>query len=194
MWDYDFDAEAGERDYYEALYGAAATDVKAYYDLLENALIEAFRGVPAKPQDEAMIASFFNRYPGANNPGVYLAAYWPILPQMKQAFDQAFGKRKGLAADERERLERLKDHHDYTMHTVAGMIFVGRMLTNTAGNRDRKAFEDSLRKRDAAKARIAAYRPFFSNLIDELDTESHTGVLYGKQPTIDIRSPSDFND
>ena len=57
------------------------------------------------PTIEAMIASFFNRYPGANNPGMYLAAYWPILSQMKQRIDQADGNRNSLSKEENERLQ-----------------------------------------------------------------------------------------
>lgn len=193
LWDHDFDAEAAEKQYYRALYGAAADDVKAYYDLLENALIRVFKDGPGDTKQEAMIASFFNRYPGANNPGMYLAAYWPILPQMKQTIDRAYSKRKSLSAEEQERLVRLIDHHNYTMHTVASMIFVGRTLTGTANSGDRKAFEQSLAKRDAAKDRIAKYRPSYTKLIADLDTNSHTGVLYGKKPTIEVRAPSDFN-
>jgi len=193
MWDYDFDAEAADKRYYTALYGAAADDVKAYYDLLENALINVFKDGPGDTK-EAMIASFFHRYPGANNPGMYLAAYWPILPQMKETIDGAHAKRNSLSEEENERLVRLIDHHNYTMHTVASMIYVGRILTGSASNDDRKALTESKAKRDAAKARIAEYRPFYAKLIDDLDANSHTGVLYGKKPTIEVRAPSDFNE
>ena len=75
-----------------------------------------------------MIASFFNRYPGANNPGVYLAAYWPILADMRATIDRAYSKKRSLTPDENERLVRLIDHHNYTMHTVASMVFAGRTL------------------------------------------------------------------
>jgi hypothetical protein len=73
------------------------------------------------------------------------------------------------------------------------MIYAGRGLTGSASNRDREAFTESRGKRDAAKARIAEYRPHYVQLIADLDANSHTGVLYGKKPTIDIRAPSDFN-
>ncbi len=193
LWDYDFDAEAAEKQYYDRLYGAAADEVKAYYDLLEIALVKVFKDGPGDAHQEPMVASFFNRYPGANNPGMYLAAYWPILPRMKDTIDRAYAKRKSLTPDENERLVRLIDHHNYTMHTVASMVFVGRILAKTASERDRKAFEQSIAKRDAAKERISAYRPHFAKLIGDLDAVSHTGVLYGKKPTIEIRAPSDFN-
>jgi hypothetical protein len=192
MWDHDFDAKSAERTYYAALYGAAADDVKAYYDLLENALVRVFRDGPGETK-EAMIASFFHRYPGANNPGMYLAAYWPILPQMKQAIDRAYGKRNSLSEDENERLLRLIDHHNYTLHTVAAMIYAGRALTGTATSNDRKAFSESKAKRDAAKARIAKYRPHYIRLIEDMDADGHTGVIYGRKPTIEVRAPSDFN-
>jgi hypothetical protein len=193
MWDKDCDAETEEARYYRALYGAAAGDVKAYYDLLENALIKVFTNGPGEKK-EAMIASFFNRYPGGNNPGMYLAAYWPILPQMKQAIDTAYSKRKSLSKDENERLVRLIDHHNFTMHTVASMIYAGRLLTRTASSKDRKTYVESKAKRDAAKQRIKKYRPYFIKLVDEMDAASHTGVLYGKKPTVEVRAPSDFNE
>jgi hypothetical protein len=193
LWDNDFDAETAEKKYYESLYGAAAGDVKAYYDLLENALIKVFHEGPGQAKKEPMIASFFNRYPGANNPGMYLAAYWPILSQMKKAINRAYSKKKQLSPAELERLVRLIDHHNYTMHTVASMVLVGRQLTGKATSSDRKGFKTSQSKRDAAMARIAKYRPFYAKLIAGLDANSHTGVIYGKKPTIEVRAPSDFN-
>ena len=194
MWDDDFDAEAAEMKYYTALYGTAADDVKAYYDLLEGALIKVFKEGPGETRKEAMIASFFHRYPGANNPGIYLAAYWPILSEMKQTIDWAYSKKRSLSPEENERLVRLIDHHNYTMQTVASMIFVGRSLTDVANSRDRKGFATSKSKRAAAIARIAKYRPHYAGLISKLDKTSHTGVIYGRKPTIEVRAPSDFNE
>jgi len=194
LWDNNFDAEAAELKYYQALYGEAADDVKAYYDLLEASLVTVFKEGPGKAKDEAMIASFFNRYPGANNPGVYLAAYWPILDQMKETIDRAYSRKRLLSPDENERLVRLIDHHNYTMHTVASMVFSGRGLTGSATSQDRKGFETSKSKRNAAIERIAKYRPFYAKLISEMDETSHTGVIYGKKPTIEVRAPSDFNE
>lgn len=194
LWDNNFDAEAAELKYYQALYGAAADDVKAYYDLLEVSLVTVFKEGPGKAKDEAMIASFFNRYPGANNPGVYLAAYWPILDQMKETIDRAYSRKRLLSPDENERLVRLIDHHNYTMHTVASMVFSGRGLTGSATSQDRKGFETSKSKRNAAIERIAKYRPFYAKLISEMDETSHTGVIYGKKSTIEVRAPSDFNE
>jgi hypothetical protein len=112
---------------------------------------------------------------------------------MKQTIARAYGKRSSLSDEENERLIRLIDHHNYTMHTVAAMIYVGRELVGSASNSDRKAFAESRAKRDAAKERITQYRPFYAKLIADLDADSHTGVLYGKKPTIEIRAPSDFN-
>lgn len=194
LWDNDFDAEAAEKNYYRALYGASSDDVKTYYDLMEESLRRVFREGPGKAGQEAMIASFFDRYPGANNPGIYLAAYWPILGQMKEQIDRAYSQKRSLTPDENERLIRLIDHHNYTMHTVAAMVMAGRGLTRTATVKDRKSFDLSKSKRDAAIARIAMYRPFYAKLISEMDENSHTGVLYGKKPTIEVRAPSDFNE
>ncbi|WP_417744363.1 DUF4838 domain-containing protein [Rosistilla oblonga] len=194
MWDHDFDAEAAERDYYSALYGVAGESVKAYYDLLESQLAKTFREGPGSANTEPMIASFFNRYPGANNPGMYLAAYWPIAAEMKERMDGIyFEHRKQMSKDELDRLHRLIDHHNYTLHTVNAMVMAGRGLTKTATNADRKSFENSKSKRDAAIAKIKAYRPFYAKLIAGMDATSHTGVIYGKKPTIEVRAPSDFN-
>ena len=193
MWDNDFEAEAAEEKYYLALYGAAAEDVKTYYDLMENALIKVFKDGLGE-MTEPMIASFFNRYPVGNNPGMYLAAYWQILPQMKQTIDTAYAQRKNLSNEENERLVRLIDHHNFTMHNVASMIYVGRILAKTATREDTKAYSQSNAKRDPAKARIRKYRPHYGKLLDEMDAASHTGVLYGKKPTIEVRAPSDFNE
>jgi hypothetical protein len=125
---------------------------------------------------------------------MYLAAYWPILPKMKQTIERADSRRDSLSEAESERLDRLIDHHNYTMHTVASMIYAGRILTGAASGDDRQAFAESKARRDAAKAQIAAYRPHYAQLIAELDASSHTGVLYGKKPSVEIRAPSDFNE
>jgi hypothetical protein len=194
LWDDDFDAEAAERRYYSALYGAAGDSVKAYYDLLESRLREVFRKGPGEAAKEPMIASLFARYPGANNPGMYLAAYWPISTEMKEMMDSIyFDHRKQLSKEELDRLHRLIDHHNYTLHTVNAMVMAGRGLTGTATNADRKSFETSKSKRDAAIEKIKAYRPYYVQLIAEMDAASHTGVIYGKEPTIEVRAPSDFN-
>lgn len=193
LWDDDFDAETAEQRYYVALYGAAAPDVKLYYDGLEYSLRRVFREGPGSAISEPMIASFFNRYPGANNPGMYLAAYWPILSKMKETVDRAYSRKRELTPDQLARLGRFIDHHNYTMHTVAAMVFAGRQLAGGESASDRKGFANSKAKRDAAIARIADYRPHFAKLIAELDENSHTGVIYGKKPTIEIRAPSDFN-
>lgn len=195
LWDHHFDAETAEQRYYAALYGVAADDVKAYYDLLEDALRAVFREGPDAAGAEAIIASMFHRYPGANNPGMYLAAYWPILPQMKEAMDAIYFKhRKQMSPDELKRLDRLIDHHNYTLHTVNAMVMAGRQLTGVATSKDLKSLETSRAKRDAAVERIKDYRPFYAGLIAEMDAKSHTGVIYGRKPTIEVRAPSDFNE
>lgn len=195
MWDYDFDAEAAEKRYYAALYGKAGPDVQSYYDMLENSLIRVFRDGPGSANAEPMIASFFHRYPGANNPGMYLAAYWPILSRMKEAMDKIyFDHRKDLSEDEMERLHRLIDHHNYTLHTVNAMVMAGRGLSGKGTSRDKKSFGLSKSKRDSALAKIKDYRPSFAKLVAEMDAGGHTGVIYGKKPTIEVRAPSDFNE
>jgi len=125
---------------------------------------------------------------------MYLAAYWPLLPQMQQAMDRACSRRAGLSEEENERLARLVDHHEYTRHTVASMIYAGRILAGTAGGGDREALAESKTARSAATARIARYRPYYAQLIAALDADGHTRVLYGKKPTIEVRAPSDFNE
>ena len=72
------------------------------------------------------------------------------------------------------------------------MIFTGRELTGVADSRDRKGFKTSMAKREAAKERIGAYRPFYAKLIADLDENSHTGVLFGKKPTIEVRANLDY--
>lgn len=192
MWDSELDAKAAETGYYRTLYGAAADDVKAYYDLLEDRLRKIFReGNDVK--GEPMVASFFERYPGANNPGMYLAAYWPILPQMREIMDRAHGRRVSLSGDEQERLVRLIDHHHLTLHTTAGMMLAGRLLAKKGSAADQKSLKESVAKRDAAKARIAKYRPGYARMLADMDADGHTRILYGKPPTIVVRAPSDFN-
>lgn len=194
MWDDDFDAEAAERRYYSALYGVAGESVKEYYDLLESRLVKVFREGPGEAKSEPMIASFFARYPGANNPGVYLAAYWPIRSQMKEKMDQIyFEHRKQMSKDELDRLHRLIDHHNYTLHTVNAMVLAGRALTGSATSGDRKSFALSKSKREGAIEKFKAYRPYYAKLVSDMDAASHTGVIYGKKPTIEVRAPSDFN-
>ena len=196
MWDYNFDAEGAELAYYNALYGAAANDVKAYYDLLEDALRKTFRDGPSRiAKREPIVASFFDRYPGANNPGIYLAAYYPIMKQMQETMNRAFfDNRKQMSEDELARLHRVIDHHNYTMHTVNAMVMMGRGLSGKGTRKDRKLFDQSKAKRDAAIAKIKEYRPHFVKLVSEMDEKSHTGIIYGKKPTVTVRAPSDFNE
>ena len=115
------------------------------------------------------------------------------MGDMKKLIDSAYSKKRSLSKEQNERLVRLIDHHNYTMHTVNSMVLVGRILTRKASKDDAKWYGESKSKRDAAKARIKKYRPHYISLIDEMDAGSHTGVLYGKKPTIQVRAPSDFN-
>ena len=194
MWDYDFDAETAEKKYYDALYGDAAPEVKEYYDFLEDSLIKTFKDGPGTAEKEPIVASMFERYPGLNNPGIYLAAYWPILNDAQEMINKALQKRSSMTPEQAQRLDRLVDHHDYTAHTVAAMIYAGRGYAGVASSLDKKGFDNSKKKRSDALNRIKEYNPSYVDLIAEMDSGSHTSMLFGQKPKMVIRAPSDFNE
>ena len=193
MWDNDLDAETEVARYYASLYGPAAGDVQKYYDGVEYSLRSVFQKGPAAATREPLIASFFQRYPGANNPGMYLAAYWPILNKMESVAEAARSKQSKLTPEQAQRLNRFIDHHQYTVHTVNAIVLAGRAHVGQLSVKDKQAFEYSKKQRGEAIQRISKYSPYYVQLIREMDQNGHTGIIYGKKPTLEIRAPSDFN-
>jgi hypothetical protein len=166
MWDGKADARALERHYYDALYGPAGGDVKAYYDMLEGRLRRVLLDgeTVAEPAVKAMAA----KIEGMSSPGQMLAAYWPILEPAEALMQQA--EARPLSDLEKQRLARLRDHHDFLSASVRGLIAAGRLETQSAFNeKDVALLKEAVERREAAKVRLAVYAPTFSKYIAEAD-------------------------
>ncbi len=59
--------------------------------------------------------------------------------------------------------------------------------------KDKKYYQEAGAKRNGARERIRKYRSYYARLLDGLDADGHTRILYGKPPTVTVRAPSDFN-
>lgn len=173
MWDANADARALEQRYYTGLYGAAAADVKAYYDLLERRLAQMhLEGVDV---DEPAVRKFTEAAGPGISPGHVIAAYWPILDQAEAFIAQAQGR--DLSDPERARLTRLAAQHRFLVGTVRGMIAAGRLQVQAAFNpEDVEMLKGAVETREAAKLEIAAYAPTLTEYINQMDKEQTAPV------------------
>ena len=166
MWDGNADARALEKQYYDALYGAAGVEVKAYYDLLEGRLRRVM--LEGETVAEPAVKAMAGKIEGMNSPGQTLAAYWPILDQAETLMKQA--EARPLSNLEKQRLARLRDHHDFMLATVRGMIAAGRLeIQSTFNEQDVALLKAAVELREAAKARLAVYAPTFTKAIAAAD-------------------------
>ncbi len=156
MWDPAADPTEVQQRYYGALYGPAAPDVTAYYRLLEDRLRESFlKGVPC---NEPAVQQFAARVEGSIAPGQVIAAYWPILDQAEKLMVQA--EARPLSDLEKQRLARLRDHHDLLVATIGGLVAAGRMQGQGRFNPDDVTMlKGAVALREAAKQRLSVYAP-----------------------------------
>jgi hypothetical protein len=170
MWDGKADARQLEKRYYDALYGPAGADVKKYYDLLEGRLRESFlKGVDCK---EPAVKQFGAKVEGAIAPGQVIAAYWPILTDAEKLMKQA--EARPLSDLEKQRLARLRDHHDLLVATVRGLVAAGRMQgQGTFNSEDVSLLKDAVALREGAKQRLSAYAP---TLMKSLEASDEAGT------------------
>ena len=173
MWDADADARALEQRYYTGLYGAAAPDVKAYYDLLEQRLTTVhLEGVDV---DELAVRKFTEAAGAGISPGHVIAAYWPILDRAEALIAQAQGR--DLSDPERARLTRLVAQHRFLAATVRGMIAAGRLQAQAAFNpEDVDMLKQAVETREAAKIGIAEFAPTLTEYINQMDKEQTAPV------------------
>ena len=166
MWDGKADARQLEKQYYGALYGPAAGDVKSYYDLLEGRLRESFlKGVECQ---EPAVQQFGAKVEGSIAPGQVLAAYWPVLDAAEKLMKQA--EARPLSDLEKQRLARLRDHHDLLTATIRGLIAAGRMQgQGTFNPDDMTMLKSAVDLRENARQRLAVYAPTLVKYLAESD-------------------------
>lgn len=166
MWDGKADARKLEKQYYDALYGPASADVKQYYDLLEGRLRKVL--LDNETVDEPAVKALTTRYESMMCAGDMLAAYWPILDQAEKIIKQA--EARPVSDLEKQRLARLRDHHDYMVSTVRGMIAAGRLESQAAFNeQDVAMLKAAVDQREAAKTRLAVHAPTMAEYLAEAD-------------------------
>lgn len=166
MWDKDADARALEQRYYAALYGPAAAEVKAYYDLLEGRLRKVY--LQAIDVEEPVVKQLTPRPQDIYTPGHIIAAYWPILGQAEALMKQA--EARPLDTLQRQRLARLRDYHELTVATVRGLVAAGRLEMQSKFNPDDVAMlKAAVDQREAVKARLAVYAPTVIAALKDLD-------------------------
>lgn len=166
MWDGKADARKLEKQYYDALYGPASADVKQYYDLLEGRLRKVL--LNGETVDEPAIKALTTRYESMMCAGDILAAYWPILDEAEKVIKQA--EARPLSGEEKQRLARLRDHHDYMTATVRGMIAAGRLESQSAfDERDVAMLKSAVDAREDAKKRLAVHAPTMAGYLVEAD-------------------------
>ena len=165
MWNADADTEAIIADYFENLYGSAAKDVRAYYELLEHQLASARQ----KPLDTSIsaIRLAWRKHPGLGSPAYILSAYQPVLDEL-QAIIAKLPKS--------DRAQRLIDQHELLETTVRGMYTAAKLETEAeSSSEDAKRLLALISQREAVRERIQAYAPSLAanlNLGDKAETEA----------------------
>lgn len=156
LWDRKADVPALEKRYYDTVYGAAGPDVLEYYRLLETRLRKArLEGIDrAEPIVERALG-----WTGEDETSAAftIAAYAPILDAASAILDRG----RALAAPERARLARLRDHHDHLAGTVRALL--------AAGREDNEAFRAALALREAARERLRSHAPVLAAQVDQDD-------------------------
>lgn len=172
MWDANADVEAITADYFAKLYGSAAQDVRAYYELLERQLAQS-----RQKQLDTLIPAIrvaLRKHPGLGSPAYLLAAYEPVLDETTQLIERA--QKQELNADERARLQRLVDQHELLVTTVRGMFVAARLETEAESQiEDAKMLLELVRRRQAVRAKLEDYAPsLYANLDlgDRAETEA----------------------
>lgn len=178
MWDPDADAGALVDGYYQSLYGPAAPDVQAYYDLLESQLAKAKRA----PLDTTIpaIRIALRKRPGPGSPAYILSAYEPVLEEASRHI--AAAKACELTAEQRARLERLLDQHELLITTVRGLFVAARIENDAASNSDdAQTLLKLIEQREAVRERLKAYAPSLCANLD-LGDRAETEVLAPNGP------------
>jgi hypothetical protein len=176
MWDASADARALEKKYYEALYGPAAADVKAYYDLLEGRLCKVL--LEHETSDEPAAANLRTRYENSLCAGELFAAYWPVLKQAEALMAQAQGR--PVSDLEKQRLARLLDQHELLVSTVRGMVAACRLESQTVYNdADVAMFRAASQTREAVKERLSVSAPTLLPGLKESDASDTSRLLPG---------------
>lgn len=180
MWDARADVEEITADYFEKLYGAAAKDVRAYYELLEHQLAQS----RLKPPDTRIpaIRVALRKHPGLGSPAYLLAAYEPVLEQA----DAIIAKLRMGA--EKERLQRLIDQHELLVTTVRGMFTAARLETEAESSvEDAKSLLALISQRQAVRERLKAYAPSLCANLD-LGDKAETEALAPEGPLARLAS------
>ncbi|NOZ20170.1 MAG: DUF4838 domain-containing protein, partial [Planctomycetes bacterium] len=180
MWNKDADARALEKQYYNALYGAAGPDVLAYYHLLEDRLRKMY--LDKVDVNEPAVKSLLQKRSADSSPGYLVAAYWPILDRATALIKQA--QNQDLSDPERQRLERLVDQHELLVATVRGMIAAGRLEEQAEFNtEDAAMLKTAIERRERVRAKLKAYAPTLAEYLDRAESDilgrlSPEGVFY----------------
>ncbi|MFN0078365.1 MAG: DUF4838 domain-containing protein [Prosthecobacter sp.] len=162
MWD----ANASTNGYYQTLYGKAAPQVQAYYDLLESRLITA----KSSPLDtsSAAVRVALRKHPGLGSPAYILSAYHPVLAEATKLI--AAAKSAELSSDETARLQRLIDQHELLLTTVRGMFVAARLESDASSSaEDAQALLALIDQRQNIRQRLKGYAPSLCASLDAGD-------------------------
>lgn len=165
MWDADADTEAIIADYFSKLYGNAAADVRAYYELLESRLAKV-RDAPLDMRVPALRVAW-RKHPGLGSPAYILAAYEPVLDEASAIIAKL---------PKNERTQRLIDQHELIVTTVKGLYTAARLETEAeSSSADAKRLLELISQREAVRERLKAYAPSLCanlDLGDKAETEA----------------------
>ncbi|HUS80926.1 MAG TPA: DUF4838 domain-containing protein, partial [Armatimonadota bacterium] len=167
FWDADADTDAILDGWYTDLYGPAAPQVRAFYELAEQSWVRTMAG--EQPQVSAEAEYFRNKTGGGQALGVAMACWQPIMGQCGELVRQAAA---ACATDEqRARVARVADSFEFTRASIEALVGIARFESSREpGEQVAAQVRSAIEAREAALARIGdTWSPHFRDWVREND-------------------------
>lgn len=118
LWDADADAEQIVTEYYGDLYGPAAGQVRAFYELVEEAWVKSIAGEQSDLPPQA--AYYLEKGGASESLGRLIATWQPILERAGQLLKEA--EDAARSDEEKQRVERVLDHFQLARATTEALM------------------------------------------------------------------------
>jgi len=167
LWDPQADADAIVDEYYADLYGAAADDVRAYDELVEDRWVNAVAGdlgdAPAEGQ------YFIDKGASDAMRGTLIHAWRPILDDARALLDAAMAAAD--TDDDRARVQRVVDQFEFAEASTLALEGIARFeMSRDPDPATQAAVRDAIEQREATIERIGdSWSPHFRDWVRNND-------------------------
>ncbi len=172
LWDPDADADAIVDQYYADLYGAAADEVRAYDEMIEDRWVRAMARDLGEPSPEAQ--HYLDTAGTGEMRGVIVYAWRPILEDARETLEAAL--QDADSDDDRARVQRVMDQFEFAEASTLALEGIARFEMSrdpdpSIGTRVREAIE----RREAVIERIGNdWSPHFRDWVRNTDDRTRS--------------------